>query len=907
MNDDSLVFPDGLELASPTMSKESPVEAPRFSASTLEHKNLVNLIVERTSELVAVTTFSLPPRYVYLSPSHKKILGYDPGDLLDKSALDLIHPDDITMLFPLLEKYLALQSGDKDLPDELKLPTERILYRLIDKSGNWHYLETTGDLLADDFILFISRDVTDRVKAEEAVLKAKELLEAQVQERTEALVQANETLRQEVNERVEKEEALRESESRYRTILESIEDGYFEVDLAGNLTFFNNALCRITGYSGTELYGMNNRDYTEPATAERMYEIFNRIYRTGQPSKINDYEVIKKDGTKSTMALSTSLIRDAHGNAMGFRGIVRDVTEHERLQNRLRESEEKYRNIIQTMEEGYYELDTKGNFLFFNESLSRILGYASEEMMGMNNRQYMSQETAKEVYRVCTEVYQSGVPAKAFDWEVIRKDGEKRHMETSISVLRDSDGKPIGFRGVARDVTQRWLAQKALEESEEKYRTIIRSIEDGYYEVDLSGNMVFFNDSMCRILGYSPEELKDLNNRSFMTEETARTVYQTFNQVYMTGKPTKVLGWELVSKDGQKRYVETSVSPISNQKGECVGFRGIARDITEQKALEKAKERTINHLSHELGTPLYIIDSALVRISSAIQKADLNKMKDWVGRAQRNVDRLRDLREKIDDILNERPVQQRENILHFFEAALDLLEELEEEPFKESTEAIRQSIMKRLESLRRMDGFESELIHLDSFLKEVCREAKESMKERQIEIVEVFASGISVEMNKRVLKKVCGGFLRNAIENTPDEGKIEIKLTSDDHIARVDFRDFGIGITAENQKLIFGGFFHTQDTYRYASRRPYFFDAGGSGSDLLRAEVLSERFNFSIDFSSNRCAHLRTDTDECPGRISLCPFIKGREECLCSGGSTFSLLLPLTEPSVGFTELATPS
>jgi len=148
-------------------------------------------------------------------------------------------------------------------------------------------------------------------------------------------------------------------------------------------------------------------------------------------------------------------------------------------------------------------------------------------------------------------------------------------------------------------------------------------------------------------------------------------------------------------------------------------------------------------------------------------------------------------------------------------------------------------------------------------------------------------------MNRKALKKVCRGFLRNAIENTPDEGKIEIKVRSEEGLARIDFQDFGIGITSENQKLIFGGFFHTQDTYRYASKNPYFFNAGGSGSDLLRAKVLSERFNFTVGFSSYRCRYLPRDKDECPGRISSCPFIEAREDCLSSGGSTFSLSLPL--------------
>ena len=239
--------------------------------------------------------------------------------------------------------------------------------------------------------------------------------------------------------------------------------------------------------------------------------------------------------------------------------------------------------------------------------------------------------------------------------------------------------------------------------------------------------MVFFNDSMCRIVGYSPEELKGMNNREFMTEETASIVYKTFNQVYNTGEATKVFGWELLTKDGQKRYVETSVSLVRNAKGEPAGFRGIARDITEKKALEKAKERIINHLSHELGTPLSIIEGALVRIVKAIEKPDLTKVKDWIERAQRNVSRLQDLKEKIDDILNERPVREPERILHLIEATLGLLEEFEDEPLKEGAETIRQKALRRLESLYSMGETISELIQLDILLSEVCTEAAKLM------------------------------------------------------------------------------------------------------------------------------------------------------------------------------------
>ena len=98
-----------------------------------------------------------------------------------------------------------------------------------------------------------------------------------------------------------------------------------------------------------------------------------------------------------------------------------------------------------------------------------------------------------------------------------------------------------------------------------------------------------------------------------------------------------------------------------------------------------------------------------------------------------------------------------------------------------------------------------------------------------------------------------------------------------------------MGITPENQKMIFGGFFHTQDTMLYSSKRPYDFNAGGTGSDLLRTQVFSERYGFSVDFNSIRCGYIPTDKDLCPGRISACRFISNADGCFASGGSVFSI------------------
>ena len=105
-----------------------------------------------------------------------------------------------------------------------------------------------------------------------------------------------------------------------------------------------------------------------------------------------------------------------------------------------------------------------------------------------------------------------------------------------------------------RKTAKRKQAKENLDENEEKYRTILESIEEGYYEVDISGNFTFFNDSMCKILGYPRDELMGMNDREYMDKATAKKVYKAFNKVYTTGRPGRLFDWEITRKDGTKRH-----------------------------------------------------------------------------------------------------------------------------------------------------------------------------------------------------------------------------------------------------------------------------------------------------------------------------------------------------------------
>jgi len=130
-----------------------------------------------------------------------------------------------------------------------------------------------------------------------------------------------------------------------------------------------------------------------------------------------------------------------------------------------------------------------------------------------------------------------------------------------------------------------------LQESEEKYRNVLESIEEGYFEVDFAGNFTFVNEATSKILGYEKNELIGMNNRKYMDEENAKNIYYTYNKVYLTGKPVQVADWEFIRKDGSVCRVEMSISLIKDEKEEPTGFRGVAREVTDRKRAEREKKR----------------------------------------------------------------------------------------------------------------------------------------------------------------------------------------------------------------------------------------------------------------------------------------------------------------------------
>jgi PAS domain S-box-containing protein len=394
-----------------------------------------------------------------------------------------------------------------------------------------------------------------------------------------------------ITEEKQAEEKLRESEEKYRTILESVIEGYHEIDLAGNLVFFNDSLCQTLGYTRDELLGMNNRQYMDEENAAKVYQIFNEVYRTGKPCTRADWEVIRKDGTKLSISTSVSLIRDSQGKPIGFRGLSRDITERKKAVEELRQSEGQYRTILENVVEGYYEVDLAGNFTFVNDSICHNLGYTRDEMIGMNNRDYMDKQTAKKVYQKFSEVYTTGETAREFEFEVIRKDGTKLSTACSVSLIRGAKGQPTGFRGVIRDVTERKKAEEALREADARYKAFFDRTLYCIYMHDFEGRFLDANDAALKLLGYTREELPSINISSLLGEDQLPTALKTLEEIQQTGRQKKTTEYRLTTKDGNYVWVETEASLVYRQ-GKPYAIQGIATDITERKQAEKALEES---------------------------------------------------------------------------------------------------------------------------------------------------------------------------------------------------------------------------------------------------------------------------------------------------------------------------
>ena len=263
--------------------------------------------------------------------------------------------------------------------------------------------------------------------------------------------------------------------------------------------------------------------------------------------------------------------------------------ERELAEKALSESEEKFRKIVESSPMGFhmYRLEENGRLVFVEANL------AADAIYGVDNKQFYG----KDIEEAFPALADTDIPNR---YRQICTKGEQIKGEQIHYIDKQIQGifevhafqtAPNYMAVMFSDITERKQAEEALRRSEEKYRNILETIEDGYFELDTNGDLIFFNTALCKITGYDRDELMGLNYRQYSSLETAEKMFQVFNQIYQTGKPKGIVNFDINLKVGHAITIDLSAAPIKNSDRKIIGFRGMIRDVTERKKAEEERRK----------------------------------------------------------------------------------------------------------------------------------------------------------------------------------------------------------------------------------------------------------------------------------------------------------------------------
>ncbi len=477
-------------------------------------------------------------------------LGYNREEINNLSFNDLISKDQLTVAFKALTEI-------KDFGRQIT-PTE---YKLKKKNGDFIYVETYGIPLKEDGKIFgifgVARDITKQRLAEQK---------------------------------------LKESEERSRYLFDGLPSPVFILDKRGKIFDCNSTTEKIFGYKKDELIGESylklheiSADYL-PILKKRQEML--QKGETPEPLELQGY---KKDGSRVWVNAQTSVVKI--GKKTFYQTITQDNTERKIAEQKLKESEEKYRVVVEEANDGIVIIQND-LFKYVNLSICKMTGYTREELIDTSYKIIVHPEVIDEVSNRHKRRMMGEDVLKKYDTLLISKDGKKIDVSVNVSIII-YNGEPANLT-IFHNITERKKMEEKLKTSEEKYRSILENIKEAYYDVDLKGNLTFFNDSLCNILGYSRDELVGMNYQQFFAEGYVKKAFKSFNSVYRTEKMQKVIDCKIIRKNGTKRDIQFSVSLKQDSKNKKIGFFGIIRDVTESKKMEMLKEKFTEQMEMEV-------------------------------------------------------------------------------------------------------------------------------------------------------------------------------------------------------------------------------------------------------------------------------------------------------------------
>jgi two-component system, cell cycle sensor histidine kinase and response regulator CckA len=264
----------------------------------------------------------------------------------------------------------------------------------------------------------------------------------------------------------------------------------------------------------------------------------------------------------------------------------------------LQQSEIGFRTIFGAAPVGIAIANPDGYFIEANTAFYRLLGYDPKDLKKLTFIEITHPDDRPETTHLSTAVRKGDINAYQTEKRYLKKNGEFLWGIVRATAIKDENGSVQYWIGIIEDITERQAAKEKIKESVKRYRNILESIEEGYFEVDLKGDFTFFNDQVCKIIGYPRDEMRGLNNRKYTSPQTARQMYKVFNKIYRTGQPAGIVNYDIFDKDGRKKILEVSASLMRNSNNEPIGFRGIMRDVSGRIQADKEKERLKSQVLH---------------------------------------------------------------------------------------------------------------------------------------------------------------------------------------------------------------------------------------------------------------------------------------------------------------------
>lgn len=442
------------------------------------------------------------------------------------------------------------------------------------------------------------------------------------------------------------------NEQRFQSLMQSSREGYFELNLQGDFVFFNDAVCRIMGYSRQELMGKNNREYTSAETAKRMFAVFNRVYSTGESAEISDYEVIRKDGEHRFLELSAYLLHDESGAPIGFCGVGRDITERKQTEQKLKESEERFRRL-QDASFAATCIHDQGRIIECNGELSRMSGYAYEELIGMDATKLCAPEWRSEWKK-----YAAAYEEAQYDLVGMDRYGNRVPVEVR--------SKRIPYQGRTvraaefRDISERKKAEEALrksrvryrqlykeaQETQDLYQSLLNSSPDPISLLNPDQSVQYINSAFTTLFGWQEQEVQE-RLLPCIPKPWQSVFANMIETLVQTGEPEHGREAQALTRSGTFLDVSISAAPYLDYKGCIAGVLMIFRDVTEAKRYQwhmqqAQKMESIGALTggiaHDFNNLLMGLQGRLALVIKQVSPEEqayphLQEIEEYIGRA----------------------------------------------------------------------------------------------------------------------------------------------------------------------------------------------------------------------------------------------------------------------------------